>query len=89
MITLDQCLTQLLGLADTDSEKALSLAVGYIEVFVPLVRADRIKGARLLTELRGNFSRRAHPSPLTSDILDFLDARIVRLLDSADELDDS
>ena len=88
MITTEQCLSQLVGLTEQENDEAFALAKGYIDVFVPMVRADRVKGERLLTDLKGQFLRRASPSPLRSEIIDFLDARAARLSDSEDDLDD-
>jgi hypothetical protein len=86
VITSDQCLSQLVTLIESDEARALPLATGYIDAFVPLVRHDRLKGARMLSGLRGQFSRRTDPSPLRNDIMDLLDARILRLSDSEDDL---
>lgn len=86
MISLDLCLTNLLAVLSSDEERPLSVAKGYIDAFVPLVRADRVKGARMLSDLRGQLSRRTEPSPLRTDVLDLLDARIVRLSDAEDDL---
>jgi hypothetical protein len=86
MITLDQCLTNLIALMASDEDRPLPLAKGYIDAFVPLVRADRAKGARMLSDLRGQLSRRTGPSPLRNDVLDLIEARIVRLSDSEDDL---
>jgi hypothetical protein len=58
-----------------------------MDAFVPLVRADRIKGARMLSDLKGQLSRRTEPSPLRNDVLDLVDARILRLSDPEDDLD--
>ena len=88
MITTEQCLSLLVALTEHEDDKAFSLAKGYIDVFVPIVRADRVKGERLLADLKGRFSRRAGPSLLRSEIIDFIDARATRLLDSEDDLDD-
>jgi hypothetical protein len=86
MISSDQCLTCLVALTGSDEERTLSLASGYLDAFVPLVAADRAKGARLLIELKGRFTRRTEPSPLRTDLLELLEARIVRLSDPLDEL---
>jgi hypothetical protein len=58
-----------------------------MDAFVPLVRADRIKGTRMLSDLKGQLSRRTEPSPLRNDVLDLIDARILRLSDPEDDLD--
>jgi hypothetical protein len=87
MISLDQCLTNLVALIASDEDRPLSLAKGYMDAFVPLVRADRIKGARMLSDLKGQLSRRTEPSPLRNDVLDLVDARILRLSDPEDDLD--
>lgn len=86
MISLDQCLTNLVALIGSDEDRPLSIAKGYMDAFVPLMRADRAKGARMLSDLRGQLSRRTEPSPLRADVLDLLDARIVRMSDSTDDL---
>jgi hypothetical protein len=62
------------------------LAKGYLDAFVPLVQANRMKGARMLTDLKGRFTRGTHASPLRDDVLDLVEARIVRLSDPTDEL---
>ena len=85
MITSDQCLQHLVTLVESDEARALPLATGYIDAFVPLVRADRVKGARMLSGLRGQLSRRIEPSPLRNDIMDLLDARIPRFSDNEDD----
>ncbi len=41
----------------------------------------------MLSELKGQLSRRTGPSPLRDDILDLLEARILRMSDPDDELD--
>ena len=87
MITSEQCLQHVVTLVEADEARALPLATGYIDAFVPLVRADRVKGARMLSGLRGQLSRRTEPSPLRNDIMDLLDARILRLSDNEDDLD--
>ena len=86
MITLDQCLGQLVTLVEVNEERPLPIARGYIDAYVPLVRTDRLKGARKLSELKGQFSRRTDGSPLRDDIVDLLDARILRLSDASDDL---
>ena len=86
MITSDQCFTHLVALTASDEERPLSLAKGYLDAFVPLVQGDRAKGARMLTDLKGRFTRGTQPSPLRTDLLDLLEARIVRLSDPLDDL---
>jgi hypothetical protein len=72
-------------LVEADEARALPLATGYIDAFVPMVCADRVKGARMLSGLRGQLSRRTEPSPLRNDIMDLLDARIPRFSDNEDD----
>jgi hypothetical protein len=86
MITPEQCLTHLVALIASDEERPLSVAKGYLDAFVPLVRVDRVKGARMLSELKGRFTRGTQPSPIRNDVLDLLDNRIMRLSDPLDEL---
>ena len=86
MISLDQCLTNLVALTASNEDRPMSLAKSYMDAFVPLVLADRTNGARQLSDLRGQFSRRTEPSPLRNDVLDLLDSRIARLSDPDEEL---
>jgi hypothetical protein len=87
MITSDQCLQHLVALVASNDERPLSLAKGYLDAFVPLVHADRANGARMLSELKGRLTRQTAPSPLRTDVLDLVEARIVRMSDPLDELE--
>jgi hypothetical protein len=52
VITSEQCLQHVVTLVEADEARALPLATGYIDAFVPMVCADRVKGARMLSGLR-------------------------------------
>jgi hypothetical protein len=87
MISLNQCLTSLVEFIASGEDQPMSLAKGYVDAFVPLIRADRAEGARRLSDLKGQLSRRTEPSALRDDVLELIEARIFRLSDAEDDLD--
>jgi hypothetical protein len=86
MTTIDQCLAKLVPLVQKGGDDALMRAESCIEQLVSAAPIEPGEAVLLLGELQDKLGRQTTASPLRSDLLDALGARIVRLLENESDL---
>ena len=81
-MTLDEALMHLVVLVKTEDKAALDKAADTIDQLIAPLADDRRESVRVLGDLQDRVGRQTPRSPLRSDMLDLLGARILTLLEA-------